>query len=130
VLLVKVPPRPKTDGDKLRAELEHVGFPVFKAEIPLLTAFDRAYTGGVLVRDVKRDPYALPAWEAYAAAGKESSMADSKFAGLRAVRQPLPVEMEQPSLPPPAIAEAQPVRGRGRPAGKRSNPDWKLYSHF
>jgi hypothetical protein len=31
--------------------------------------------------------------------------------------------------------EAEPVvgegRGRGRPAtGKRSNPDWKLYSHF
>jgi chromosome partitioning protein len=71
VLLAKVPPRPKTDGEKLRAELEKVGIPVFKAEIPLLTAFDRAYTGGVLVRDVKRDPYALFAWEAYEAAGRE-----------------------------------------------------------
>jgi len=71
VLLAKVPPRPKTDGEKLRAELETVGIPVFKAEIPLLTAFDRAYTGGVLVRDVKRDPYALFAWEAYEAAGRE-----------------------------------------------------------
>lgn len=28
----------------------------------------------------------------------------------------------------PASVEA--ARGRGRPPGKRSNPEWKLYSHF
>src|SRR3954452_4430826 len=65
-------------------------------------------------------------------------MADSKFAGLRASRPP-PGEAEQPAAPPRDVQQAvsaasapdiQPVRGRGRPAGKRSNPDWKLYSHF
>ena len=25
---------------------------------------------------------------------------------------------------------AEPVRGKGRPPGKRSDPTWKLYSHF
>ena len=35
---------------------------------------------------------------------------------------------EQPDAPSPASAE--PVRGRGRPPGKRSDPAWKLYSHF
>jgi hypothetical protein len=30
----------------------------------------------------------------------------------------------------PAHASAEPVRGRGRPPGKRSDPAWKLYSHF
>ena len=30
----------------------------------------------------------------------------------------------------PAVT-AEPGKGRGRPpTGKRSNPDWKLYSHF
>lgn len=66
-------------------------------------------------------------------------MADSKFAGLRAIRPPPPVEAEQPAAPPRDVPQPvsaasapdiQPVRGRGRPAGKRSNPDWKLYSHF
>jgi hypothetical protein len=28
----------------------------------------------------------------------------------------------------PAVAQA--ARGKGRPPGKRSNPQWKLYSHF
>jgi hypothetical protein len=30
----------------------------------------------------------------------------------------------------PAPANAEPVRGKGRPPGKRSDPAWKLYSHF
>ena len=30
----------------------------------------------------------------------------------------------------PAHASAEPVRGKGRPPGKRSDPAWKLYSHF
>ena len=29
-----------------------------------------------------------------------------------------------------APARAEPVRGKGRPPGKRSDPAWKLYSHF
>jgi len=32
---------------------------------------------------------------------------------------------------PPTVVVAEPGKGRGRPAtGKRSNPEWKLYSHF
>jgi hypothetical protein len=31
---------------------------------------------------------------------------------------------------PNAVPDAEQVRGRGRPPGKRSNPEWKLYSHF
>jgi hypothetical protein len=57
-----------------------------------------------------------------------------KFAALAELhRQPLPepetVEVPEASAPP--SAEPQPEKGRGRPAtGKRSNPEWKLYSHF
>jgi hypothetical protein len=32
--------------------------------------------------------------------------------------------------PPDSTASAEPIRGKGRPPGKRSNPEWKLYSHF
>jgi len=40
------------------------------------------------------------------------------------------LEASVASAPPPA-AEPQAEKGRGRPAtGKRSNPEWKLYSHF
>lgn len=57
-----------------------------------------------------------------------------KFAALAQLRQ-LPAEESEivlvrepvPSAPPSETAE----RGKGRPpTGKRSNPDWKLYSHF
>jgi len=30
----------------------------------------------------------------------------------------------------PVAASAEPVRGKGRSPGKRSNPEWKLYSHY
>jgi hypothetical protein len=35
---------------------------------------------------------------------------------------------EQPEASAPASAES--LRGKGRPPGKRSDPAWKLYSHF
>ena len=35
---------------------------------------------------------------------------------------------EQPDVP--VAVSAEPVRGKGRPPGKRSDPAWKLYSHF
>lgn len=55
-----------------------------------------------------------------------------KFAALAELhRQPEPEEAEsaaQAKLPSPTD---ETLKGRGRPAtGKRSNPDWKLYSHF
>jgi hypothetical protein len=41
----------------------------------------------------------------------------------------LPAAIEPVLLPPAIVEEAG--KGRGRPAtGKRSNPEWKLYSHF
>lgn len=47
-----------------------------------------------------------------------------RFAALTQLRQP------QALLDETAAAEPG-LRGRGRPAtGKRSNPEWKLYSHF
>lgn len=60
-----------------------------------------------------------------------------KFAALAELhRQPTPEpeaaeapEAFEASAPPPAEPQAE--KGRGRPAtGKRSNPEWKLYSHF
>ena len=37
---------------------------------------------------------------------------------------------ESPAEPARLTTEAITVRGKGRPPGKRSNPEWKLYSHF
>ena len=58
-----------------------------------------------------------------------------KFAALAELhRQPSetdPSDGTQESMPLPPLAELQAEKGRGRPAtGKRSNPEWKLYSHF
>jgi hypothetical protein len=70
-------------------------------------------------------------------------MAKRKFGALAEFRQLTTDDvMEAPPTPPtaaspqeapaelarPAVAEA--ARGKGRPPGKRSNPEWKLYSHF
>jgi hypothetical protein len=58
-----------------------------------------------------------------------------KFAALAELHRVPPepdaldVAVETTTLPPAAVPESG--KGRGRPAtGKRSNPDWKLYSHF
>ena len=69
--------------------------------------------------------------------GRKSRMAEKrKFAALAELhRQPAEAaasgacRIAAPAATP--IVEAQVEKGRGRPAtGKRSNPDWKLYSHF
>ena len=39
------------------------------------------------------------------------------------------IESVKPS-PSSRLRSPVPVRPRGRPPGKRSDPDWKLYSHF
>jgi len=55
-----------------------------------------------------------------------------KFSALADLHRQ-PVEEEVASETPPVTAPPPAVegRGRGRPAtGKRSNPEWKLYSHF
>lgn len=59
-------------------------------------------------------------------------MADKrKFAALADLhRQPPDVDVPQLSEKS-AVIMPEVGRGRGRPAtGKRSNPEWKLYSHF
>ncbi len=56
-----------------------------------------------------------------------------KFAALAELTRHLPeakasAAIAEPAPPPPAVTLE---KARGRPAtGKRSNPDWKLYSHF
>ena len=72
VLLTKVPPKPRTDGEQLRAMLRHNDIPVFAAEVPNLVAFDKASAEGVLVSAV-HDARAKRGWDAYEAAGKEIS---------------------------------------------------------
>jgi len=54
-----------------------------------------------------------------------------KFSALAELhRQPLQEQVTEPEVPA-APAMPQTEKGRGRPpTGKRSNPDWKLYSHF
>ncbi len=58
-----------------------------------------------------------------------------KFAALAEIHR-LQTEPDGPEPVVPAIQPAPALtpeegRGRGRPAtGKRSNPQWKLYSHF
>src|SRR6185312_14367571 len=68
---------------------------------------------------------------------RKSSMADQKrkFAALAELTRP---EQEPEVAAAPIVSAAVAVaaeppaeKGRGRPAtGKRSNPEWKLYSHF
>ena len=57
-----------------------------------------------------------------------------KFAALAELHRQPEVESREPlpQVPPPEPALVpQTGKGRGRPPiGKRSNPDWKLYSHF
>jgi chromosome partitioning protein len=71
VLLTMVPPRPRTDGQLLRAMLVSQGIPVFGAEIPRLAAFEKAAAEGVPVSEVRDDRNAARAWEAYASVGNE-----------------------------------------------------------
>ena len=71
VLMTMVPPKPRTDGQQLRAMLVEQAVPVFEAEIPRLAAFEKASSEGIPVYGVKDDRNAGRAWEAYLAAGKE-----------------------------------------------------------
>jgi len=56
-----------------------------------------------------------------------------KFAALTELHraQPEPEVTEATPAAPPPAASYDAGKGRGRPAtGKRSNPEWKLFSHF
>jgi hypothetical protein len=53
-----------------------------------------------------------------------------KFGALADLRRPEPA-ISEPASPASPVSIAEPERGPGkRPVGKRSDPEWKLYSHF
>jgi chromosome partitioning protein len=69
VLLTQVDSRTKT-GRNAKQILEEAKVPMFKTEIPLLVAFERSSSRGVIVRDCS-DPRAQFGWTKYQAVGKE-----------------------------------------------------------
>jgi chromosome partitioning protein len=69
VLLTQVDSRTKT-GRNARAILEEAKLPLFTTDIPLLVAFERASSTGVIVRDFS-DPRAQFGWSQYQAVGTE-----------------------------------------------------------
>jgi hypothetical protein len=56
---------------------------------------------------------------------RKSAMAETKSKYSQTI-----ASIRQRSETPDAAAIAAPEQGRGRPPGKRSNPEWKLYSHY
>lgn len=71
VMITKAPPAAEQEAQRLRSHLTGLAIPLFQPDIPRLKAFDKAFEAGVPVRDVKGDPNAGRAWEAYCVAGKE-----------------------------------------------------------
>lgn len=69
ILLTKVDARTKT-GREARERLQAANIPMFKTEIPLLVAFERASQLGIVVKDCS-DPRARFAWQKYEAVGRE-----------------------------------------------------------
>ena len=55
-------------------------------------------------------------------------MAESKSKYAQTIASIRQLSAEQ--LDPSASMSVGPIRGKGRPPGKRSDPAWKLYSHF
>jgi chromosome partitioning protein len=70
VLLTRVPPPPRREGEEAREFLIEAGFPVFKGKIKEAVAFQKAANEGVLVYQVS-DRRARTAWNEYCAIGKE-----------------------------------------------------------
>jgi chromosome partitioning protein len=69
VLLTQVDPRTKTARIAKEA-LAEAKMPMFAADIPLLVAFERASSRGVIVKDTP-DPRSSFAWDRYKSVGKE-----------------------------------------------------------
>ena len=69
VLLTKVDSR-TTNGRDAREFIKENNVPTFKADIPLLVAFQRAPSLGVTIKDYP-DPRAKTGWSQYRAVGKE-----------------------------------------------------------
>ena len=71
VLLTKVDSRTK-NGRDAKKFLEEAQLPLFKAEIPLLVAFQRSPGRGVIIKDFP-DPRSYIGWNKYKEVGKEIS---------------------------------------------------------
>lgn len=69
ILLTKVDARTRS-GREARELLRSQNLPLFKTEIPLLVAFERASQSGVIIRDYA-DPRSRLAWGRYKAVGQE-----------------------------------------------------------
>jgi chromosome partitioning protein len=69
VLLTQVDSRTRT-GRAARGILEEAKLPLFQADIPLLVAFERSSSKGVIIRDCI-DPRSHFGWSKYQAVGKE-----------------------------------------------------------
>ncbi len=70
ILLTRVPPNPRKEGEEAREFLTEAGFPLFKGKIREAVAFQKAANEGVMVKDVS-DRRAGLAWQEYCAIGKE-----------------------------------------------------------
>jgi chromosome partitioning protein len=70
VLLTRIHPSPRREGEEAREFLEQSGFPIFKGKIREAVAFQKAANQGILVEQVK-DSKAKLAWKDYFEIGKE-----------------------------------------------------------
>lgn len=70
ILLTRVPPPPRREGEEAREFLEEAGFPVFRNRIREAVAFQKAANDGVLVQQVS-DRRARIAWGEYQSIGEE-----------------------------------------------------------
>ena len=70
VLLTRIHPPPRREGEEAREFLEQLGFSLFQGKIREAIAFQKAANQGIIVKDVK-DPRAKTAWKEYYAIGQE-----------------------------------------------------------
>lgn len=70
ILITRVPPKPRRDGEEAREMLTEAGLPIFKGSIRDAVAFQKAALAGVPVNKVS-DPRAKIAWRDYQHIGQE-----------------------------------------------------------
>jgi chromosome partitioning protein len=70
ILLTRVPPPPRKEGEEAREFLTEASFPLFKSKIREAVVFQKAANSGVLVHQVS-DRRARIAWKEYCDVGKE-----------------------------------------------------------
>lgn len=70
ILITRVPPKPRRDGEEARAMLTEAGLPLFQVSIRDAVAFQKAALAGVPVNKVS-DARAKIAWKDYLCIGQE-----------------------------------------------------------